>query len=226
MAMLHDSSSLPEVKWVEIQTQAAQARATEKIAKKNLNDAALTAPFDGYIAKKMIDGGQNVVPGQQCFKLVKLEKVKVKFSVPEKEISQFKRGQAMTFDVAAIGSQKYSGRISEIGVEANTLSHTYEVRLELSNPGNKLKPGMVCNVESPFNSGTSTIAIPQQSVLTDGQQTYVWTVKNGKVGKRIVTSHTVNGQYVTVSNGLQDDDLVIIEGQNKVSEGMEVISVK
>ena len=63
MKELHDKGSLPDIKWVEVQSQVEQARSVEQIAAKNLRDCRLYAPYDGVIAAKNVEVGQNVVPG-------------------------------------------------------------------------------------------------------------------------------------------------------------------
>ena len=57
------ASPLPDIKWVEVQSQVEQARSVEQIAAKNLRDCRLYAPYDGVIAAKNVEVGQNVVPG-------------------------------------------------------------------------------------------------------------------------------------------------------------------
>jgi len=102
LTQLHESGSLPEIKYVEIQTQLQQAEAAESIAKKNLRDCNLYAPFSGVIARKSIDPGMNVVPGFESIKLVTIDKVNVKVSVPENEIARVKKGATAQVDVAAL----------------------------------------------------------------------------------------------------------------------------
>ena len=60
MKMLHDAGSLPEIKWIEVQTQVRQALSAEKMAKKALTDTRLYAPFSGYVAEKQAEAGQSV----------------------------------------------------------------------------------------------------------------------------------------------------------------------
>ena len=85
---LHDNGSLPEVRWVEIQTKLAQAQSMEKISKEALQHCDLYSPASGVIGSRTIEPGNNVSPLQQAFKLMNIRQLKVKASIPENEISK------------------------------------------------------------------------------------------------------------------------------------------
>lgn len=218
---LYKKGSLPEIKYIEIQTQLAQAQAGERIAYKNVRDCVLRAPFTGYISQKMIDTGNNVVPGEGCFKLVKLDHVKVKIAIPEKEISSIHRGENIKFSVAALENQNFEGKVKEIGVQANPLSHTYNVKIELTNNNHSLLPGMVCNVIIATTNESGYI-IPQEAVMTNGKNTYVWIAKGNQSQKRDIKTGSVNDRGVIITEGLIPGDEVIVNGQNNVSEGTKI----
>ena len=75
------------------------------------------------------------------------------------------------------------------------------------------------------NAGDAyAIVVPQQSIQIDGKDKYVWLVKNGTAHRQRVTTGDVLNEGVVIESGLTSGDLVITEGQNKVSEGMEVKS--
>lgn len=221
LSILYKKGSLAEVKYVEIQTQLAQAQASERIARKSITDCVLRAPFAGYISKRSIDVGNNVIPGQSCFELVKLDKVKIKISIPEKEISSIRRGQKIRFTVAALDNRSFTGVVTEKGVQANPLSHTYEIRVELTNPNHLLLPGMVCNA-SIATQGLKAVVVPQQAVLIDEASTFVWVENRNTAHKRIVHTKGVNNSGVIITEGLESGDQVIVDGQENVSEGTKI----
>ena len=224
LTQLHESGSLPEIKYVEIQTQLQQAEAAESIAKKNLSDCNLYAPFSGVIAKKSIDPGMNVAPGIESLKLVTIDKVNVKVSVPENEIARVKKGATAQVDVAALNHKSFEGKIDEKGVIANPLSHTYEVKVKLNNPHRELMPGMVCEVYiSSSDQQQGGILVPNSAIqILDTGERFVWLAKNGKAERRIVGTGELTNQGVVVTSGLSAGDQVIIEGNQKVSEGMKI----
>lgn len=219
---LYKKGSLPEIKFIEIQTQLAQAEASEKIARKSINDCVLRAPFSGFISQKMVDIGNNVVPGLGCFKLVKIDRVKVKLSIPEKEIAVIRKGQDVAFTVAALGGRSFTGKVTEKGVQANPLSHSYDVKLELANADHALLPGMVCSAYIKNQDTEASIIIPQEAIMLDGNNTFVW-IASGNIAKKcVITTGEVNDSGVVVTSGLQEGTQVIVSGQNKVSEGTKI----
>lgn len=219
---LYKKGSLPEIQYIEIQTKLAQAQAAEHMARKNLNDCTLRAPYAGYISKRMVDAGNNTAPGLGCFKLVKIDRVKVKVSIPEKEIASVRLGQTVNFTVAALDDRAFSGKVTEKGVQANSISHTYDMKIELPNAGHTLLPGMVCSVKIALGEDRKAVILPQEAVLVDGTQPFVWLAKADQASKQIVTTDGVCDEGVIITAGLSEGDRVIVSGQNKVSEGTKI----
>lgn len=224
MKDLYDKGTLPEIKMVEMESALARARAAEAIARKNIDEIVLRAPFAGYIAQSTAHEGANVVPGATGFKLVKIERVKVSISVPEKEIGKISKGQIVHFTVNALGDSIYTARVVSRGVSANPFNHTYQVKALTDNRQHQLLPGMVCKVKIDQTTDDFNIVIPQQAIMISGQDRYVWTVREGKAHRQDVVTADVISEGVVVSSGLSSGDIVITSGQNKVSEGTSVRS--
>ncbi|MDR2859512.1 MAG: efflux RND transporter periplasmic adaptor subunit [Mediterranea sp.] len=225
--ILYENNSLPEIKHVEVQTGLEQAHSIEKIAKKNLDDCNLYAPFSGIIGKRSIEEGTNVLPGTPAFKLVKINSVKVKIAVPENEITSIKVGQQAHVRVTAAGNTTHKGQIKEKGILANPLSHTYEVRILLNNTYEELMPGMACKVWVNNGEKQEGIVVPLHSVqLLPNEEHYVWLVDaSHKATRRNVIIGGFFHEGVVVSKGLKPGAQVIVEGYQRVSEGSPV-SVK
>jgi len=226
MKELFDKGSLPEVKMVDIQTKLSEAQTSVRMAKKNLQDCVLRAPFSGYISQRSVDVGNNVMPGLTCFKLVRLGNVEVTFPVPEQEIAGIKVGQSVAFTVSALGDRRYAAKVKQKGVQANALSHTYEVTLSVPNGDGQLLPGMVCSVETHQKGAAEGIVIPQQAVLTDGKKQFVWVAQGNKATRKFITTDGVTAQGVIVKGGIGAGEKIIVNGQNKVSEGTEIEETK
>lgn len=227
MKLLHDNNSLPEIEWIKVQTQLQQAKSAFDIAAKNLNDCKLLAPASGVISQKNIEIGQNVIPGMSVAKLSSIATVKVNVSVPENEIATIGNNQEIAITVPALGNRAFTGRVTEKGVEANPMSRTYMVKATVQNPQSVLMPGMICDVAFHEAEMTSAVIIPANCVqISGGESQFVWVNDNGKASKRNITvgEQTANG--VVVTSGLSNGDNLIVEGQQKVSEGMLVNVIK
>jgi RND family efflux transporter MFP subunit len=227
LSILHENNSLPEIKYVEVQTRLEQARSLEKIAKKNLDDCNLYAPFSGIIGKRSIEEGTNVLPDAPAFKLVKTHSVKARIAVPENEIASMKVGQQARVIVTAAGNATHEGQIEEKGILANPLSHTYEVRILLNNTTGELMPGMACKVWVNGGEKQENMVVPLHSVqISPKEERYVWLVgADKKATRRNVITGGFFHEGVVVSEGLNPGEQVIVEGYQRVSEG-SLVSVK
>lgn len=222
---LYDDNSLPEIKWIETQTALQNAKSMVNIAKNNLDNCNLYAPFSGVVAKKITEIGANVMPGVPVFNLVKLEKIKIKVAIPEKEISRISIGQKAIIGIMALGENaEYTAFITEKSSMANPLSHTYDIKIELDNEVGKLMPGMVCDVTIIYDKNEDKqIIIPNNSVMIDNDNNrFVWKVENDIAYKQPVIIDKLSERGVIVKEGLSTGDLIIINGNQKVSVGMKV----
>lgn len=222
---LYKKQSLPEIKYIEVQTGVEQARSATQIALKNLHDCKLYAPMDGIIGARSIEIGMSIMPTVTVFKLVKIDKVNVKISVPENEVSKIKTGQKAQISVTALDNEQFEGKIEEKGVMANPLSHTYDIKIALSNPKEKLMPGMVCKVAIHNNNSTNQVVVPSNVIQIDkdGQQyLLIADTITKKVMKRVVKVGAPYQNGVIITTGLQAGDQLIIEGYQKVSENSTI----
>lgn len=223
LTSLHEKGSLPEIKYVEVQTQLEQAKSMEQIAGKNLKDCTLYAPFSGVIAQRSADIGINVLPGVQVFKLSKIEAVDIKISVPENEISSIMIGQPVRIRVSALENQEFAGNITEKGIQANPLSHAYDVKINLPNPQSKLMPGMVCNVMLTPVNRLNGILVPNSAIQIEHTgRRFVWVASKGMAARCYVETGEMTNDGVVVSGQFAEDGKIIVEGMQKISEGMKI----
>lgn len=125
---LHKAGTISDIKWVEIESKLEQAKAAEAIARQQLTHTSIRAPFNGVVASKQADMGTYVLPGQPVLKIADVKAVNAKLSVPEAEISHLHIGDKVRVSVGALGDAVFWGTISEKGIDANPISHTYDVK--------------------------------------------------------------------------------------------------
>ena len=224
--MLHDNGSLPEVQWVEIQSKVAQAKSQLEVAKKNLADCRLVAPVSGVIGKKLIGAGETALPSQAIVNILDISSVKVKVAVPEAEVDGINAHTPTSIVVEAIKGSFQGGQI-EKGVQADALTHTYDIRINVANGDRKLLPGMVANVRflSDGSQAVGSKMVPVTAVQrkSDGSL-FVWTVGKDRTAHRTtVTIGQPQGNYVSVFDGLNTGDRIATEGYQKLSEGTKVV---
>ena len=224
--MLHDNGSLPEVQWVEIQSKVVQAKSLLEVAKKNLADCRLTAPVGGIIGKKLIGTGETALPSQAVVSILDISTVKVKVAVPEAEVGGINANTPTSMMVEAINGS-YQGGLIEKGVQADALTHTYDIRINVANGDRKLLPGMVANVRFVSDGsqaiGSKMIPVTAVQKKSDGSL-FVWTVgKDSTAHRTIVTIGQTQGNYISVIDGLNIGDRITTEGYQKLSENTKVV---
>jgi len=223
---LHDNGSLPEVQWVEVQSKVAQAQSQLEVARKNLADCRLVAPVSGIIGRKMIGAGETAMPSQTVVTILDISSVKVKVSVPETEIGGIHPNTSSVIKVEAINGTFDGGNI-EKGIQADALTHTYDIRISVLNKEHKLLPGMVASVQfvAVPQQQTGQLMVPITAVQRRSDGTlFVWTVDNDSTAHRaVVTIGETIGNQVVVATGINEDQRIVVEGYQKLSEGTKVI---
>ena len=230
--MLHEQGTLSDIKWVEVQSKMEEAIAAENIARKNLSDCNLYAPYDGIIAEKNAEVGQNIGPGIPVAKLVTTHILNVNISVPESEIASITIHQRARIRVQALGGKMYDGYVTEKSVIADPVSRSYSVKVRVENASQDLLPGMVSEVQmagsSPQASKSSTastdaIIIPAPLIqLSDDNSNFVWLDEGGKAVRRTIVCGDYQSNGVVILSGLKPGDHLITEGQQKVCNGTPI----
>lgn len=225
LSSVYKNGSLPEVKYVEIETNLEQAKSSLKIAKKNLDDCKLICPIDGVIGKRLIEPGMNAIPDSPVLVVVKIEKVFVMVAVPESEIAHLSLGQKAEIVVTALDSAKYAGIIEQKGVMADALSHTYQVKIKVDNKNEALRPGMVCKVWTNTEGQTEKIIIPQYAVQSgsSGRYVYVIDMKNKKASVRNVSTGSISGDGIIITSGLKAGECIAVAGYQNLFNDAAVI---
>ena len=224
--MLHDNGSLPEVQWVEIQSKVAQAKSQLEVARKNLADCRLVAPVGGIVGKRLVGAGETALPSQAVINILDISTVKVKVAIPEAEISSIGANTSSIIKVEAVNGSFTGGKI-EKGVQADALTHTYDIRIQVANGERKLLPGMVASVQfvAVAQQQTQQLLVPVTAVQkkADGSL-FVWTVSGDSTAHRTtVTTGETTGNRIVVTTGINDGNRVVTEGYQKLSEGTKVV---
>lgn len=223
---VHDNGSLPEIKWVEMESNLQQAESSVALAKNNLNKHALYAPDNGIIGNRNIEPGMAAIGSAIApLELIKIENVYVKISVPENEISKIKKGLKAVIKVSALDDQIFQGVVTNVGVVANQISRTYEVKITVKNTNLVLKPGMVCDVNLGVAVGKEIVVIPFQAIDEDKDKNkfvFVVNTPNQTVKKRIVRIGNYLNDDVEVLSGLSVGEKVVCEGKQKLSDNCKI----
>ena len=182
-----------------------------------LNSTIIRAPFDGVIGKRLINEGQFISRGDSLGFINNQELMKVDFRAPEKYLSQLKTGQAIEIKVEAYPEDKFVGEIIFIDSRIDESSRTVLVTAKLSNPQFKLRQGMFANLNLSINAKQKAIIIPETALILKEDDVEVYTIEaDNTVALKSVKIGIRFAGFVEVTDGLQEGEVVIIEGFQKI----------
>jgi RND family efflux transporter MFP subunit len=228
LKQMHDSSSLSESDFAKVSYGLKQARAQQKLHTKNLSDTRLYSPIEGVLLKKLAETGEITGVGIPVFAVSDIRKVKVSAFIPENELQNIRLGQNATVIVSSTGNN-YEGRIIEVGSAADPASRAFQVKIEVDNPGLKIRPGMIADVKITTDLRSGFLSIPIESMRHDfnGQSfVFVADTLGNKAFRRNVSTGQIIGSSIEVTSGLEEKEAVVSGGQQKLVNGSAITIVK
>lgn len=220
---LHQKGLITDIQMVELQTKLDQANATVAAAQNQVHQCTLVAPQDGIITFDNLHVGQHLTPAVTVMTLLDMTGFTVVIPVPEAEVSRLRIGDSGELSIPALQTDTLRARLTQIGVKANTLTHTYPVEALISNPPAALLPGMIGTL-TLMQTEQSAVVIPQRCVtmLPDGAA--VWVVgAYSRAERRQVTLGDYQADGVQVTAGLNEGDRVVIAGYQKLYHDAQVV---
>ncbi len=202
------------------QSEIAAARLAQLEAR--LGHTVIRAPVSGIFDEKYLETGEMAAPGTRVARIVSTSRVKIAAGVPERFAQSVQTGDSarVTFDV--LPGRTFNGRIDFAGSSVNTTNRTFPIEIVLENPGGRMKPAMVANVEVQHERLENVIVVPQQVALRSagGFKVFVAEERDGSlVAKaRPVVLGSSSGNQVVIEEGLAEGDLVITVGQQLVDD--------
>ena len=151
---------------VQAQAQVQQKEAALTVSQTNLNYTTIHAPIDGTVIARNVDVGQTVAASLQAptlFTIAQdLTKMQVYASTDESDVGMIKNGQVVTFKVDAFPRDTFTGRVSQIRMNATTVQNvvTYNTVIDFQNSELKLFPGMTAYITIPVASVGNVLRVP------------------------------------------------------------------
>jgi HlyD family secretion protein len=146
--------------------QSQQKEAAVKLAQTNLNYTTIHAPIDGTVIARSVDVGQTVAASLQAptlFTIAQdLTKMQVYAATDESDVGMIHTGQVVTFKVDAFPKDTFTGKVSQVRMNATTVQNvvTYNTIIDFDNPELKLFPGMTAYISIPVANAQSVLRVP------------------------------------------------------------------
>lgn len=218
----------------DIDAQAAVVRGLEgRVVEANLQlqDTSLRAPYDGVIAERFVEAGQNVRAKESIVKFQDVDEIEIAVDVPEAVMAANLQSADIVQFVAEISGApgvRFPVRVSEMAQRADPTTQTFNVRVAMQAPeGISVLPGMSATVTMIYRRASilrSRTMVPITAIhqASDGTQV-VWLLdENDVVSPRVVALGAAIAGEVEIVEGLAEGDRIAVAGVNQLREAMRV----
>lgn len=218
------------------------AEAAYREAAKAVEETSLTAPFDGVVARKLVDERENVQAKTPVLTLQGAGGYEIEIAVPEADVAGSTKGIGLEernarldphVTLSALNGRRFPARLTEFATAADPVTRTFKATLSVDVPPDvNVLPGMTAKViirSSPAGGSAAGDRLPVNAVLADDEgASFVWRVEAGtmEVHRAPVKLGEMSGADVEILGGLQPGDLVAVSGVNNLREGMAVSRLK
>ncbi len=201
-------SSLMRLKNWDISEEQIRALAKSGDTKRTLT---FRSPVSGIVAEKKALQGMRFMPGEMLYQVVDLSSVWVFADVFEQDIGLVKPGARAKVKINAYPDKEFAGAVTYVYPTLKAETRTVQVRIELPNPGQLLKPGMFAQVELAALARKSSVTVPLSAVIDSGTRRIVLVqVKEGRFEPREVKLGARSDDHVEVLDGVKDGELVVV----------------
>ncbi len=205
-------------------TQAARQRMlllgmplsmVEQVERKGQPSAlqTITAPTAGLITELQVRSGMMVAPGMTLVRINGLSSIWLEAALPEAQAAAIRPGQAAQARFAALPGELFKGRITALLPETNRETRTLRVRIELPNPGLRLRAGLFAQV-SLLGSQRNALVVPAEGVIRTGSRALVYLAEGpGRYRPVEVEVEDQVGEWIVIRSGLQPGQQIVASGQ-------------
>ncbi len=170
----------------------------------------LRAPAGGIVVEKNVVEGARISDGADLFRIADLNRVWVDAEVFEKDLALVEEGQHAMVRFEAYPGEAFHGSVSYVYPTVSQDTRTGRVRLELPNPGLKIKPGMYAKVEIHGAPGEETLLVPRGAVLETGERSVVFhRMSNGQLHPMEVVTGRRDQEQIQILSGISEGQTVV-----------------
>ena len=188
----------------------------------SIGEISITAPFDGYVGLTDYKVGDKLKNGDLLLTLDDMSSMKAFIYLPEKILPQISQNIKYIASSKLFPEEKYFGVISNIDQRVNRDSRTIRAYAIIDNKNKNLRPGLLINIDIVLEEIKDTMLIPEESVLTSKDYSYVFVIdENVAKLKKVNLGITSNGM-IQILSGLKSNDKVVTLGHEKLKDGSKI----
>jgi RND family efflux transporter MFP subunit len=191
----------------------AQRRSELEIARQQLADVSVHAPFDGAIQEKRASVGEYLAAGAPLATIVRMDPLRLRAEVPEREVPNVRVGQ--TVRVTTEGDPNvYTGRIARLSPTITPQNRMLMVEAEVKNTDGALRPGSFARAEIVTDDRGMSLTVPTRSIINFAGVEKIIVVKDGKAVEKPITTRRRTTEWTEVVSGVTVGEAVVLEPGN------------
>ena len=196
-------------------------KAQLEVAKAQLEELELRAPFSGLLGVRQVSLGALVMPGDLIATLDDLHIIKMDFTIAESHLPSVRKGQQVSATSAAYPGETFEGEISSIASRVDPVTRAIQIRAIIDNKDLKLRPGMLLQINLEKDI-LNTLTLPEGALVPIEDKQFVFVIKGDKVERQEVKVGLRKPGIAQITSGLKEGDQVVIEGALRLREGSVV----
>jgi membrane fusion protein (multidrug efflux system) len=200
-----------------------QAKLEWEQAQLNLARTKMTAPIGGIIANRSVRRGDRVTTGSKLMTVVSTDHLTAKIQVPGREMRNLAVGQSALITSDFLPDITFSGKIERIAPVIDPGSGTLKVTVAVDDPDRRLRPGTFITLQIVTATHDRATLIPKSAVVYDGDNSFIFMVKNDTTAKRIpLKVGLTTREELEAVDGITPDDRIIVVGQAGLKDGARI----
>ena len=188
----------------------------------SIGEILITAPFDGYVGLTDYKLGDKLKNGDLLLTLDDMSSMKAFIYLPEKILPQISGDIKYIASSKLFPDQKYFGVISNIDQRVNRDSRTIRAYAIIENINNNLRPGLMLNIDIILDEIGATMLIPEESVLTSKDYSYVFVIEEDIAKLKQVNLGISSNGMIQILSGINSEDKVVTLGHEKLKDGSKI----
>lgn len=190
-----------------------------------ISKTSIKAPFNGVVTAKLNEEGGFAAPGVPLLQITDISTLRFTVNVPENDLVKFQNNQTYKINADVYPDISLSGKVSMIGSKAN-MGNSFPIQFQVANTKNlSIKSGMFGKVNLSESEQEQGILIPTSAIIEENGIAKVYVIKNGKAVLQSITTTKTIGNKTLVSNGLNENDIIVTNGFINLFDGAN-ISIK
>ena len=190
----------------------AQRLADVAIARQELKETIIVAPFDGTVQERRASAGEFLSVGDAMLTLVRMDPLRLRIEVPERDSFQVRLGQKVRLTIAG-DPTPHTGAISRVSPVITEDSRMLAVEADVKNDGS-LRPGAFVRAEIITEDKRQPLVIPRAALIVFAGIEKVFLVQSGKAVERVIATGRQTADHCEVLTGLKDGDEVVLNPGN------------